>query len=459
MGETRRGRLRYGFALQHQQGIAEGLPSLCGRARPRPFVIMSTLTSPAPSTSPRAPSDSVFRHPAFRRFQAARFLSVLGFQMQSVVIGWEVYARTHRAIDLGYVGLAQFVPFVALALVSGHLSDRVDRRRIVLVCNVAYAACSLLLFYVCRRSSQVAPIYAILVLLGASRSFSGPANQSLLPHLVPPAQFSRAVAWSSSIWQVATIAGPALGGEIYALSHGGAAVYLSAFAFSLVSAALIWSLKTPVSIREKTAASWATLLAGVTYVWRRKIVLGSISLDLFAVLLGGAVALLPAYASDVLHVGAAGLGRLRAAPAIGAMLVAMLLAYRPLRKRAGATMFACVFLFGLSTIVFALSRSFMLSLFALLVAGAADMVSVVVRQTLVQIATPDEMRGRVSSVNLVFIGASNELGEFESGLTAALFGLVPAALIGGLGTCLVVGIWAFLFPELRRVDRLEDVKG
>jgi MFS family permease len=297
-------------------------------------------------------------------------------------------------------------------------------------------------------------VYLILVAFGAARGVSSPAGQALMPDLVPASSLANAIAWGSSAWQVATIVGPALGGLVYAVggaefAYGVAAVL---FAVSLVSVSTI----RVVPSRERGApTSWATVLAGVRYVFRRKVILGALSLDLFAVLLGGATALLPIYARDILHVGPQGLGALRAAPGAGAALMAVVIAYRPIGRRAGRTMLTCVAIFGAATMVFGISQIFALSLVALFVMGAADRVSVVVRHTVVQLATPPEMRGRVSAVNAVFIGASNELGELESGITAALFGVVPAVVIGGMGTCLVVAVWAWRFPELRRVDRLD----
>jgi MFS family permease len=403
------------------------------------------------SIAPRA----AFQHRDFRLYQAARFLSVVGTQMQSVAVAWQVYAITHRPLDLGFVGLAQFVPAFGLSLAAGHLADRVDRKRIVLACYLAIAVCSLILLGVSRSAQPtVWPIYAVLVLFGVARAFSGPAGQALMPSLVPNAHFANAVAWSSSIWQVATIAGPALGGFLYG-AKGATGVYASTAILCVAAAALLAFVHPRPGAMEKKGTSWSTLLAGVHFVLRERLILGSVSLDLFAVLLGGAVALLPVYASDVLHVGPMGLGLLRSAPAVGAAVMAVVMAYRPLRRRAGRTMLISVAIYGVATIVFGLSRSVVLSLVALVVLGAADMVSVVVRSTLVQLNTPHEMRGRVSAVNMMFVVASNELGEVESGLTAAWLGSVPAVVIGGIGSCIVVAYYALRFPELRRIDRLD----
>jgi MFS family permease len=399
---------------------------------------------------------AAFRYSDYRWLQLARMLSVVASEMQSVAVAWQVYEITHRAIDLGYVGLAQFLPGILLSLVAGHTADRFDRRRVLLVCYVGYALCSaILLWQSARHLSNVHVIFLILSLLGTVRAFSGPASQALMPQLIHDEHFPNAVAWSSSIFTTSTILGPALGGLIYAAGRGATAVYAVAVPMYLLSLLSISLIATRTGRLEKRAASLETVLAGFKYVWEQKIILGSISLDLFAVLLGGAVALLPIYADTILHVGPRGLGLLRSAPAIGAAMMAVLLANRPLRRRAGATMLWCVAAFGAATVAFGISRSFFFSLVMLFVTGATDMVSVIVRGTLVQIATPPEMRGRVSAVNLLFIGASNEFGEFESGLTAQWFGAVRAVILGGVGTLLVVGMWAWGFPELRKVQTLE----
>jgi MFS family permease len=296
----------------------------------------------------------------------------------------------------------------------------------------------------------------VLVGLGTIRAFSGPAGQALMPNLVPRDQLERAVALGSSNWQLAMIAGPSLGGVLYAATGHAYVVYGCCAVLAGIAACTIFMLG-PIAVKRSTEPpSWKTLLAGIRYVRSNKPILGSISLDLFAVLLGGAVALLPIFARDILHIGAWGLGVLRSAPAIGAAVVALVVAWSPVKRHAGKAMFACVLLFGIATIVFGVSKNFALSLVALITLGAADMVSVVIRSTLIQMHTPDEMRGRVSAVNMVFIGASNELGEFESGLTAAWFGPMPAVVIGGIGTCIVVVVWSALFPELRDVDRMDS---
>lgn len=395
-------------------------------------------------------------------YLAARLSGTVGIQVQSVAIGWQVYARTGDAMDLGWVGLSQFLPLALLSLYAGTVADRFDRKRILTLTRLLYAAGSLALAGLTFAPGWgVAPVYGVLVLLGATRAFASPANVALLPWMVPGERLPRAIALSSTTFQVATIAGPALGGLVYA-AGGPTRAYVTAAACELLSAALVVAIGVKLPKRERPLESAVErVLEGVRFVWNEKVLLGAISLDLFAVLLGGAVALMPIFARDVLEVGATGLGLLRGAPAVGAALVAVTLAVRPLSRRAGPWMLACVALFGVATIVFGLSRDFALSLAALAVLGGADMVSVVVRQSLVQLWTPDEMRGRVASVNMIFIGASNELGEFESGATAAILGrgavgAVRAAVLGGVGTLLVTGLWTALFPQLRRIDRLEE---
>lgn len=401
---------------------------------------------------------AAFEHRDFRLAMIAKALSVTGGQMMTVAVGWHVYEVTRRPLDLGLVGLAQFVPAAALSLVAGHTADRFDKKRILVVFHLGMVVAALALFAIARSGTpSIAPIYGVAMLLGVLRTFAGPANQSLLPHLVPTEVFPSAVGWSSSIWQIAAIVGPALGGGIYALgghdhARAAALVYAAAAALSVFAMLAIVQMHARIANLEPRALSLSTLFAGVRFVFAEKLVLGSISLDLFAVLFGGAVALLPVYARDILHVGPTGLGFLRSAPALGAALVAIALANRPLGRRLGPTLFVSVAVFGLATIVFGLSRNFFLSLLALFVLGAADMISVVIRQLLVQLATPPSMRGRVSAVNLVFVGASNELGEFESGATAALVGVVPAVVIGGVATCAVVALWTVFFPTLRALD-------
>ena len=397
---------------------------------------------------------SVFRIRDFRAYLAARALASLSSLMLGVAVGWHVYDLTGSAFALGMVGLSQFLPALLLSLPGGLASDRFERRTILLLCFSLEIVVALLLLCVSLFAGVSAGwIFPIVALTGVGQAFLGPAGQSLLPFLVPKKDFSRAVAWNSSTFQIATIAGPAVGGLLYAF--GPACVYAVSAGCYAVSVFLVSRIRTKLRVAAAAKPGFEGLLSGLHFVVSRPTILGAISLDLFAVLFGGATALLPIYARDILHVGPWGLGLLRSAPAVGAAAVAFLLAHRPLAKKAGARMFACVVIFGLMTIVFGVSRSFPVSLAALAVLGAADMVSVVVRQTLVQINTPDENRGRVSAVNSIFVGASNQLGEFESGVTAAWLGAVPAAVLGGIGTLVVVSIWIFLFPSLRRADKLE----
>lgn len=401
-------------------------------------------------------ANGALAQPAFLAYQAARLGSVIAVQMMSVAIGWQVFDRTSDFLAIGMVGLAQFAPLFLLSPIAGAIVDRVDRKHVLSACHAVVAACAAALAWLAERPDLgTAPIYAVIVVFGAARAFAGPASQAILPALVPRSELARAIALGSMTFQIGTIGGPAIAGLVI-----GAAREASVFATCAVLEAIVVALLLAIRYRPEalgvaTGSSWERLTAGLRFVRERRVILAAISLDLVAVLLGGAVALMPAYARDVLHVEALGLGLLRAAPALGAGMVALVLALAPIRRHAGRAMLGCVIVFGVATIVFGLSRDFGLSLFALAVLGGADMVSVVIRQTIVQIATPPEMRGRVAAVNMVFIGASNELGEMESGLSAAWLGLVPAVVAGGLGTIAVTILWAFLFPELRRIDRLD----
>ncbi|MDQ1410107.1 MAG: hypothetical protein QOJ41_1842 [Acidobacteriaceae bacterium] len=402
---------------------------------------------------------AVFAFQNFRLFQIARFCMVLALEMQSVAVGWQIYEITHRALDLGYVGLAQFLPGILLFLVSGHVVDRFDRRAILVLCYCGYVLCSALLLIVALRGSKsVGLIYCILVLIGVVRSFNGPVSRAILPQLVPEHHFPSAVAWASSVYQAATILGPAAGGVAYAAFHGPAFVYAASAAASSVAALATMEIKTTPKTRNREPVNRDSLLAGFRYIWQEKLIFGAISLDLFAVLLGGAVALLPVYAREILRTGPWALGLLRSAPALGAAAMALTLAYRPMRRNAGRTMLWCVAGFGAFTVLFGISHNLVLSLIALVFVGATDMVSVIVRATLIQVHTPDEMRGRVNAVDMIFIGASNEFGQFESGLTAHWFGTVPAVVLGGIGTLLVTALWAWRFPELRNAERLTDIR-
>jgi len=413
---------------------------------------------PEPGDSPRA-GRVAFTFPDFSLYELARFCMVAGMEMQSVAVGWQVYEITKRPLDLGLVGLAQFAPGVLLFLVSGHAADRLDRRRLLITCYAGFGICSgLLLASAMMGMHTVYPIYVVVVLLGVVRSFNAPVSRALLTQTVPEEHLTNAVAWNSSVFQGATILGPSLGGLIYALTKGPAAVYTASILAAVAAIFFTVQMRLRAKPRPREPLNLKSVLAGLHYIRQRKIVLGSISLDLFAVLLGGAVALLPVYAREILLTGPWGLGLLRAAPAVGAGSMALLLAHRPLRSRAGATMLWCVAGFGVFTILFGISRSLALSMLALLLVGAMDMVSVVIRATLVQVATPDEMRGRVNAVDMIFIGASNEVGQFESGLTAQWFGTVHAVVLGGIGTLLVTALWAWSFPELRRVENLTSIE-
>ncbi|MFY9562134.1 MAG: MFS transporter [Terriglobales bacterium] len=404
---------------------------------------------------PRLAGRVAFAYPDFVSYTLARFFIVLSLEMLSVAVGWQVYEITKRPLDLGYVGLAQFLPGFVLFLVAGHAADLFDRRRLLMWCYGGFAISSAFLLLISWRAPKsVHLIYVVLVLLGAVRSFNWPASRAILPHLVPEEHFANAVAWNSSAFQIATIAGPSIGGVAYALFRGPKAVYAIAVVVSILALSITMRIKSHPAARPNEPVSLRSVLAGLRFIGEKKLILGSISLDMFAVLLGGAVALLPVYAREILRTGPWGLGLLRSAPGVGAAVMAIVVAHWPIRRRAGMTMLLCVTGFGVFTIAFGLSRSLVLSLVALFLVGASDMVSVIIRATLVQIATPDEMRGRVNAVDMLFIGVSNELGEFESGFTAQWFGTVPAVVLGGVGTLVVIGIWVWLFPELRKADQL-----
>jgi len=376
-------------------------------------------------------------------------LSTLALNMQTVAVGWQLYLLTGSAFDLGLVGLAQFAPTVVLTLVVGQVADRYDRRVVVVICHVAEAGATAVLAlgslggWLTREG-----ILAILVIIGAARAFENPARASLVPRLVPLRLLSRAIASVTSAGQMARIAGPALGGALYAL--GATTVYATVAVLYLAGAVLIALVKDAQPARPREEITTASLFSGVAFILRQRLLLGLMSLDLFAVLLGGATALLPIYARDILDTGPWGLGLLRAAPAIGALAMSAVLARRPIEHNAGPALFGGILVFGVATIVFGVSTNLALSLAALGVLGGSDLLSMIIRQSLVQIRTPDGMRGRVSAVHSLFTGTSNQLGEFESGLLAALFGAVPAVLIGGVGTLVVVAVWMYRFPELRR---------
>jgi len=401
---------------------------------------------------------TVYRFRDLHFFVTSRFLSTCAVQVQSVAIGWQIYDIEKTPLALGFVGLCQFLPMFLLTLPAGDITDRFNQRRVYSLAATLQAFCSALFLGLSLWSARTAwPFYAVLVLFGGARGFAGPSGSSLLPFLVPQERIPKSMAYSSSVFTTAVIAGPALGGFLYALGNP-ALVYGLCIGGFLCAALIVSRLGGRRFVPEQSLASRVERVSeGVRFVRARPVILGAISLDLFAVLLGGATALLPVYARDILHVGPMGLGFLRSAPAAGAFFVAFTLARWQLKRHVGAIMFAAVSLFGLATIGFGLSTWFPLSLFCLFVLGATDMVSVNIRGSLIQLSTPDAMRGRVSAVSMLFIGASNELGEFESGLTAAMFSTVPAVVLGGLGTLAVVAGWMKLFPALRRVDKFSDV--
>ena len=390
---------------------------------------------------------------------------ILGAEAQSVAVAWQVYSISHRPLDLGLTGLALFLPGLLFLLPAGHAADRFDRREIILICyGLQILATGALLWLARTESHNIYAIYGVLLVIGTGRAFSGPASSALVPHLVPEEHFVNAVTWGGAIFQFANVTGPALGGLLFTLPlisvlaraglEGAGIVYL----FTLFSLTwfliLVGSLHVRPGRMEHRATTLKVVFAGFRYVWHAPMLLGSFSLDLFVVLLGGAVALMPIFAHEILHTGPWGLGMLRAAPAVGALAMSLTMARFPIQRRAGLRLFVCVAIFGAATMIFGLSRNLWLSMAALAILGAADMISVIIRGSLLQLATPPEMRGRVSAVNSLFIGASNELGEFESGLTAQWLGVVRATVAGGVGALAVAGAWAGLFPALRKADGL-----
>lgn len=402
-------------------------------------------------------SPGLYRDRDLYLFVTSRFISTLAIQVQSVAIGWQIYDMERTPLALGLVGLCQFLPMFLLTLPAGDITDRFNQRRVYALAAGLQAACSALFLVLSIFTPHKAVLFfAVLVLFGAARGFAGPSGSSLLPFLVPPEKLPRSMGLNSSFFTAAVISGPALGGFLYVLGpiHTYSICIAGFVGASLIVAGLGGRRFTP---QETQASRYERVLEGIRFVRSRPVLLGAISLDLFAVLLGGATALLPVYARDILHVDTRGLGVLRSATAVGAFTMAFILTRWPLKNHVGAKMFAAVAIFGAATITFGLSTWFPLSLLALFVLGASDMVSVNVRGSLIQLSTPDAMRGRVSAVNMLFIGASNELGEFESGTTAALMGTVPAVVVGGIGTLLVVAGWMKLFPVLRRVNHFADV--
>ena len=417
----------------------------------------------SPNGVAEAGAGGAFLSRDFRLYQTARLLVILGAEAQSVAVAWQVYQITRSARALGLTQLALFAPGIFFMLAAGHVADRYDRRWIILTCYSAQAVCTIALMrFALHPTGRVWPIYSVLLGVGMGRAFSGPASAALVPSLVPTKHFVNAVTWGSIVFQIANIAGPAVGGLLLTLGlagvlaewRGPAAVYAFTLVTLLAYVALVGAMRTKPARLVKNAFNLETMLAGFRYVWQAKLLLGSISLDLFAVLLGGATALLPIYAKEILHTGPWGFGILRAMPAVGALTVSLVMTVRPIKRDAGKLMLFCVGVFGAATVVFGLSRTMWISLLALVIVGASDMVSVVIRASILQLATPPEMRGRVSAVSWLFVGASNELGGFESGETAYWWGTVRAVVIGGIGSLAVTGLGAMLFPALRRADAL-----
>jgi MFS family permease len=414
-----------------------------------------------PGARARTDGDSARRDPYqalrfadFRLLMGGSLLGTLGEQMLTVAIGWEVYARTHQAIMLGYTGLAQFAPTLLLSLVAGHAADRYDRRLVVVAGQSVMALTSVGLAALSLSHGPVALIFLLLAARGTGDAFTVAAWSALPPQTVPASAFGNAASWSSSLWQLASISGPALAGLIIATGRGAAPVYVLDAVANVISLLLIWRIRGRQEARAEERMTLDGLMGGVRFIWRTPVILAAITLDMVAVLLGGAVTLLPVYASDILRVGAAGLGVMVAAPSVGALLMAIAQAYLPPFRHAGRTLLLAVAGFGLVTVVFGVSRSFPLSLAMLAALGACDNISVVVRKTLMLTHVPDELRGRLGAVNNVFIGSSNQLGGFESGLTAQIFGPVLAVVIGGAGSMLAVGAIAYAWPDLRRLGRL-----
>ena len=405
------------------------------------------MTAGAPETISQK-RFAAFAHASFVRYWAARFFTTFAVQIVAVAVGWQVYDLTRDPMDLGIIGLVQFLPLLLLVLVTGAVADRFGRRLVMGAATALELACAgAILFFSLRGLTSPLPIFIALAGMGTARAFHGPASQSLVVNLVPEHDFANAVAWNASSWQVASIVGPVAGGLLYGI--GPNVAYGIAAAMFLAALLLIMQIPKPPVRGEVKKVTFSSLFDGLRFIRSEKVVLGAISLDLFAVLLGGAVALLPAYARDILHLGPWGLGLLRAAPGVGAIAMAAFLAASPITDRAGRILLIFVALFGLFTALFGLSTIAWLSIAALALIGAADMVSVYVRETLLQLWTPDEVRGRVNAVNMVFLGASNELGEFRAGFMAAFIGLVPAVVFGGFGAIAIAALWAVVFPQLR----------
>ncbi|MDR3520742.1 MAG: MFS transporter [Acidocella sp.] len=397
---------------------------------------------------------TLLRHPPFVYLVLGRGFSSMAFQMGAVAMGWQIYAMTSSAFDLGLIGVAQFIPMAALTFIGGHAVDRYERKLVLQLCQIAEAMAAIFLAWGTFAGwLTVGEIFAAVVVLGGSRAFGSPASAALLPGVVPDGMLQKGTAISNGAFQTATIIGPAIGGFAYAISP--VLPYALMAALWLLATVLNGLIQMDRPAVAKEPPTLASLFAGVGFVWHNPAILGTISLDLFAVLLGGATALLPIYARDILHTGPWGLGILRGAPAVGSLLMTIWVARHAMERRVGMRMFQAVIVFGLATTVFGISQYFVLSLAALFVMGASDTVSVIIRTSLVQLRTPDNMRGRVGAVNYLFIGASNNLGEFESGFTAALLGAVPAVILGGIGSVAVALLWMKLFPSLRDMERME----
>lgn len=410
-----------------------------------------TIENPMP-----LPSSKAFSYPGYRLFWFTVMANSFASQILSVALAWQIYDQTGNPLYLGLIGLAQFLPALFLVLVTGLAADRFSRRIIMSVCLAVEMACiSSILWFTIVGFTEVWPVFVVLAVMGVARAFLGPAENSLAPNLVPAVALPNAVATTASAWQLANIVGPMLGGLLYGL--GAAVAFGSAVGMVTIGFILVLFIPRPAQSREAQAKGLKQILAGFNYVWNQKVVLGAISLDMFAVLMGGAVALLPVYARDILDTGPWGLGLLRSAPGVGAILMAVILTRYPVRDHAGKVLLVCVSLFGASTIFFGFSTSVWFAVPALFFVGATDMISVVIRETLMQLWTPDELRGRVNAVNSVFVGASNELGEFRAGVMAFWLTAVPAVTIGGAATMGVAAAWSFLFPELRNARKLDKV--
>lgn len=404
-------------------------------------------------------SDSfrAFRNPAFVRYQMGRVCGIVAMQVLSVAVGWQVYELTGRPMDLGWVGLVQFLPLALFWPVTGVIVDRSDRKRVIVGTYIWQVAMALALAGIAARGGGLAAILGVLFLIASGRALAAPASSAILPQLIPTEDFANAATWSSTLSSVASIVGPAIGGAIYAWAGGATVAYVASAVMLAIGGSQLARLPLTLARGNAGAMSWGAAIAGVRFILATPVLFGAITLDLFAVLLGGAVALLPVVAKDVLHTGPDGLGLLRAAPAVGAALVAFFLAFRPVTRRVGVLLLATVSVFGLATIAFGLATSFGVALIALVVAGGSDEVSVFIRQNVVTLATPNALRGRVSAAEFVFIGASNELGEMESGIVAAWLGVVPAIVLGGVGTLVVVVVTAVFARELRDIDRFSEL--